>query len=55
MLDSTESNAEVNNDFATKLISTENVEGKSPSLRKCGRSKKKKSNLLLFQGVVLGD
>ena len=31
--------------FATELISTENVEGKSCSLKKCGRTKKKKSNL----------
>ena len=42
MLDATESNAKGNNNFATKVISAKNV-GK-----KCRRSKKKESNLLLF-------
>ena len=42
MLDGTESNAKGNDNFATKGISTESVE------KKCGRSKKKESNFLLF-------
>ena len=39
MLDATESNAKGNNNFA---VDVENVE------KKCGRSKKKESNLFLF-------
>ena len=35
MLDATESNAKGNDNFASKVISTENVE------KKCGRSKKR--------------
>ena len=42
MLDTTESNAKGNDNFATKAISAENVP------KKCGRSKKKESNLFLF-------
>ena len=38
MLNAMESNAKENDNFATKIISTENV-------KKCGRSKKKESNL----------
>ena len=49
MLDAMKSNAKVNDNFATKMISTENVEKK-----KCGRSKKKESNLLFFS-KLLGD
>ena len=45
MLDAMESNSKGNDNFATKLIRMENVEGKSSSLKKYGRSKKKKSNL----------
>ena len=44
-----ESNSKGKKNFATELISTENVEGKSCSLKKCGRTKKKKSNLFLFK------
>ena len=40
MLNAMESNAKENDNFATKMISTENAE------KKCGRSKKKESNLL---------
>ena len=39
MLDTTESNAKGNDNFATKVISAENEQ------KKCGRSKKKESNL----------
>ena len=48
MLDATESNAKGNNNFATKVISAENVE------KKKGRSKKKESNLFLIT-YLLGD
>ena len=40
-----ESNSKGKKNYATELISTENVEGKSCNLKKCGRTKKKKSNL----------
>ena len=49
MLDAMESNANRNDNFATKVISTENVE------KKCKRSKKKESNLFRFQVINLGD
>ena len=49
MLDAMESNAKGNDKFATKAISTENVE------KKCKRSKKKESNLFLFQVINFGD
>ena len=42
VLDATQSNAKENDNFATKVISAKNVE------KKCRRSKKKESNLLLF-------
>ena len=42
MLNAMESNAKGNDNFAAKMISTENVE------KKCGRSKKKESNLLTW-------
>ena len=50
MLDAIESNAKKknkkkNDNFATKVISTENVEKKS------GRSKKRESKLFLFQVI----
>ena len=45
MLNVMESNSKGKKNFATELISTENVEGKSCSLKKCGRTKKKESNL----------
>ena len=45
MLNVMESNSKGKKNFATELISTENVEGKSCNLKKCGRTKKKKSNL----------
>ena len=38
-----------NDNFATKVISTKNVE------KKCKRSKKEESNLLLFQVINQGD
>ena len=43
MLDAIESNPKENDDSATKVISTENVE------KKCKRSKKEESDLFLFQ------
>ena len=49
MLDATESNAKGNDNFATKVISTENVE------KKCKRSKKEETNSFLFQVINLGD
>ena len=49
MLDAMESNANRNDNFATKVVSTENVE------KKCKRSKKKESNLFRFQVINLGD
>ena len=49
MLDAMESNPKGNDNFATKLKSTENVE------KKYKRSKKEESNLFLFQVVNLGD
>ena len=47
MLDAMESNAKGNDNFATKMISTENVE------KKCKRSKEEESNLFLFQVINL--
>ena len=44
-----ESNPKGNDNFATKVISTENV-GK-----KCKKSKKEESNLFLFQVINLRD
>ena len=46
MLDAMESNAKENDNFATKVISMENVE-------KMWKSKKKELNLLLFQVINL--
>ena len=46
MLDAIESNAKGNDNFATKVISMENVE-------KMWKSKKKELNLLLFQVINL--
>ena len=46
MLDAMESNAKGNDNFATKVISMENVE-------KMWKSKKKELNLLLFQVINL--
>ena len=43
MLGATECPSTGNDNFATKVISTENVEKKE-----CGRSKKKESNLFIF-------
>ena len=43
MLGATECRSTGNDNFATKVISTENVEKKE-----CGRSKKKESNLFIF-------
>ena len=43
MLGATEWPSTGNDNFATKVISTENVEKKE-----CGRSKEKESNLFLF-------
>ena len=46
MLDAVESNANGNDNFAIKMVSTENVEGKSYILKKkYGRSKNKESDL----------
>ena len=42
ILDAMKSNTKGNDNFTTKVISTENVK------RKCGRSKKKESNLFIF-------
>ena len=44
-----ESSPKGNDNFATKVISTENVE------KKCKRCKKEESNLFLFQVINLGD
>ena len=49
MLDAMESNPKGNDNFATKLISAENVE------KKCKTSKKEESNLFIFQVINLGD
>ena len=46
MLDAMESNAKGNDNFATKVISMENLE-------KMWKSKKKELNLLLFQVINL--
>ena len=48
MLDAMENNAKGNDNFATKVISMENVEKK-------WRSKKKESILFLFQVINLDD
>ena len=46
MLDAVESNANGNDNFAIKMVSTENVEGKSYIFKKkYGRSKNKQSDL----------
>ena len=47
ILDAMENIAKWNNNFATKVMSTENVE------KKCKRSKKKESNLFVFQVINL--
>ena len=54
LLDAVESYAKRNNNCAIKVISTENVEGKS-SIKK--KSKKKESNVFLsiFQVITLDD
>ena len=54
MLDAIEINAKLNNSFATKVISTENVEGKKSSLKKGVRSKNERveSNFLCFQSTL---
>ena len=49
MLDAMESNPKGNDNFATKLIRTENVE------KKCKTSQKEESNLFIFQVINLGD
>ena len=49
MLAAMESNPEGNDNFATKVITTENVE------KKCKRSKKEESNLSLFQVINFGN
>ena len=49
MLAAMESNPEGNDNFATKVITTENVE------KKCKRSKKEESNLFLFQVINFGN
>ena len=49
MLDAMESNPKGNDNFATKVISTENVE------KGCKRRKKEKPNSFLFQVINLGD
>ena len=49
MLDVMESNFKGNDNFATKVTSTENEE------KKCKRSKKEKSNLFLFEVINFGD
>lgn len=48
MLDAIEINAKLNNSFATKAISTENVEGKKSSLKKGVRSKTKELSQIFF-------
>ena len=52
MLDAMESNAKENDNFAIKVISTENVDGKS-YIKKNGRSKKKESNLFFPFSMLL--
>ena len=49
MLDAMESNPKGNDNFATKVISTENVK------KKCKRSEKEESDLFLFLVINLGD
>ena len=49
MLDAMESNPKGNSNFATKVISTENLE------KKCKRSEKEESDSFLFQVFNLGD
>ena len=49
MLDVMESNFKGNDNFATKVTSTENEE------KKCKRSKKEESNLFLFEVINFGD
>ena len=49
MLDAMESNAKGNDNFATNVISTENVE------KKCERSKMEESNLFFFQVMNVND
>ena len=54
MLDAMESNAKGNDNFAIKVISTTNVEGKSYIFKiKYERSKKKESNFLYFASYYL--
>ena len=55
MLDAIESSTKGNNNFVTKVISTENVEGKSTSLKKGGRTKKKDPSFFIFLVNTLGD
>ena len=49
MLDVMDSNFKGNDNFATKVTSTENEE------KKCKRSKKEESNLFLFEVINFGD
>ena len=49
MLDAMERNPKGNDNFAIKVISTENVE------KRCKRSQNKESNLFPFQVINLGD
>ena len=49
MLDVMESNFKGNDNFATKVTSTENEE------KKCERSKMEESNLFLFEVINFGD
>ena len=52
MLDFMESNTKENDNFAIKVISTENVDGKS-YIKKIERSKKKESNLFFPFSMLL--
>ena len=49
MLDAMESNPKGNDNFATKVISKENVK------KKCKRNEKEESDLFLFLVINLGD
>ena len=54
MLDAMEDNTKKNYNFVNKVISTENVQVKSFSLKEGRRSKKKEANFFLFLVIALG-
>ena len=55
MLDAIECNAKGNGNFATKSISTENVQGKSSSFKKRWKKEEERVKFLFSLVITLGD